>query len=322
MNLNHVLAFHRVAAAGGFTVAARLSGLSQPTLSAQVRALERTMGTPLFERAGRRIRLTPSGEALFAATMRLNEAMDGVAGILTQDRTAVRGGLRVSADSAVHVIPVLADLKRRVKGLAFSLRIDNSSQVMAQVLNEEADVGVMARPVSDPRLFAAKIREDRLVLLVSAADPWARRMRVSIADLAGRDLVVRERGSITREVAETRIKAARIKTGQVFDVATREAVREAVAAEFGVGVVFASEAGRDSRLRAIPISDQDVSVAEYAICRAERRKLGLVARFLETAHRLAGEQGWLADPARAAAADAAKGVNGPANAGRGVKHGR
>ena len=52
MNLNHVLAFHKVAAAGGFTVAARLSGVSQPTLSAQVRALERTMGTPLFERSG------------------------------------------------------------------------------------------------------------------------------------------------------------------------------------------------------------------------------------------------------------------------------
>ena len=70
------------------------------------------------------------------------------------------------------------------------------------------------------------------MLLVSAADPWARRSRVSVADLAGRDLVVRERGSITREVFEARIKGARIKTGQIFDVATREAVQEAVAAGF------------------------------------------------------------------------------------------
>ena len=149
MNLNHVLAFHKVAAAGGFTVAARLSGVSQPTLSAQVRALERTMGTPLFERSGRRVRLTPAGESLFSATARLNEAMETVADVVTRDRTAVRGGLRISADSAIHVIPVLADLKRRVRGLAFSLRIDNSSNVIAQVLNEEADVGVMARQVSD-----------------------------------------------------------------------------------------------------------------------------------------------------------------------------
>ena len=98
---------------------------------------------------------------------------------------------------------------------------------------------------------------------------------------------MRERGSITREVVEARIKSARIKTGQIFDVATREAVREAVAAEFGIGIVFASEAGKDARLKTIPIADQDVTVAEYAICRSERRRLGLVARFLETAHRLA-----------------------------------
>ncbi len=301
MNLNHVLAFHRVAAAGGFTVAARLSGLSQPTLSAQVRTLERTMGTQLFKRAGRGIRLTPAGEALYSETARLNSAIDAVADHLARDRSASRGSLRVSADSAVHVIPVLAELKRRVKGLAFSLRIDNSHNVIAQVLNEEADVGVMARPVSDARLFAAKIREDRLVLLMSTGDPWARRSRAAIADLAGRDLVVRERGSITREVAEARIKSARIKTGQIFDVATREAVREAVAAEFGIGVVFASEVGNDSRLRAIPITDQDVSVSEYAICRAERRRLGMVARFLDTALRLAATRGWLADSSWTAA---------------------
>ena len=105
--------------------------------------------------------------------------------------------------------------------------------------------------------------------------------------------MVRERGSITREVFEARIKSARIKTGQIFDVATREAVQEAVAAGFGIGIVFTSEAGKDTRLKTIPIADQDVSVAEYAICRSERRRLGLVARFIETAHRLAHAR-WLA----------------------------
>jgi DNA-binding transcriptional LysR family regulator len=136
------------------------------------------------------------------------------------------------------------------------------------------------------------------MLLVSAKDALARRKSVRIADLAGRDLVVREMGSITREVVEGRLARERIATGQVFDVATREAVREAVAAGFGVGVVFASEAGRDERLRALAIIDVDVAVAEYAICRIERRKLGLVARFLDTAQQLALRSGWLAEPGR------------------------
>jgi LysR family transcriptional regulator, low CO2-responsive transcriptional regulator len=293
MNLHHVLAFHRVATAGSFTLAARLVGVSQPTLSAQVRSLERMMGTPLFERAGRRIRLTPVGEALFDATARLGEAIEGVERALARDRSDVRGGLRISADSAVHVFPVLTELKRRVKGLAFSLKIENSANVIAQVINEQADVGVMAKPIRDSRLFTMKIREDRLVLLVNAEDRWAKRARVSVRDLAGRDLVVREKGSITREVAQARLKDANVEPGQVYDVATREAVCEAVAAEFGVGLVFASEVGNDPRLTALSLAEADVGVAEYAICRVERRRLGLIARFFETAHRLASNCGWL-----------------------------
>jgi len=300
MNLTHVLAFHRVAAAGSFTLAARMSGVSQPTLSAQVRALERSAGIALFERNGRRIRLTAAGQALVAATSRLEEVLGEVDRVLRGTRYALRGGLRVSADSAVHVLPVLAELKRQSSSFNFSIRIDNSAEVTAHVLNDEADVGVMASASTDPRLFSVKIRHDRLVLLVSTRDALARRRSVRIADLRGRDLVVRERGSITREALEERLARDRIATGQVFDVATREAVREAVAAGFGVGVVFASEAGKDARLRALAISDADVALAEYAICRIERRSLGLVARFLDTAQQLALESGWLAEPRRSA----------------------
>ncbi len=300
MNLNHVLAFHRVATAGSFTIAARLAGLSQPTLSAQVRALERSAGASFFERSGRGIRLTAAGEQLFAATRRLAEAMDEVGRLLAASRSPGRGHLRISADSAVHVLPVLAELKKSASSLGFSLHIDHSAAVMARVLKGESDVGVMARPTTDQRLFSAMIRQDRLVLLVSRRDPLAERKRARLTDVAGRDLVVRERGSITREVAEARLAAAGIRTGQVFDVGTREAVGEAVAAGFGVGLAFASEVGRDPRLVSVRIHGADVAVAEYAICLSERRSLGSVARFLETARRLAIRNGWLSDHGEAA----------------------
>ncbi len=73
MNLTLILAFHRVATAGSFTHAARLSGVSQPTLSGQVRSLETTIGKRLFERTGRRVRLTETGEALLISTARLSD---------------------------------------------------------------------------------------------------------------------------------------------------------------------------------------------------------------------------------------------------------
>jgi aminoethylphosphonate catabolism LysR family transcriptional regulator len=287
------MAFHKVATAGSFTLAARMSGLSQPTLSAQVRSLEQTIGATLFDRKGREIRLTLMGQALLQATTKLSAAIGEVESVVAAPKAESRGLLRVSADSALHVIPILADMKRKSKGFSFSMRVDNSAQVIAQILNNEADVGVMAQPCQDPRLYTAKIRKDHLVLLAAKSHPFARRKILRFSELGGQDLIVRERGSITREIIQTRLAAADIRPAQVLDVATREAVGEAVAAGFGVGVVFSSEATTDKRLVTVELRGADLSVGEYVICRAERKGLGLVSRFLETSLRLAQTNRWL-----------------------------
>lgn len=293
MNLTHVLAFHRVAAAGSFTLAARMTGVSQPTLSAQVGALERMTGRALFVRAKRRIRLTPAGDTLYAATARLAGAVDGVAEALAMERAGSGGRLRVTADSAVHVIPILAAMKRRSPAFSFSIRIDNSVGVLAQILNDEADVGVMARPTRDARLHTAELRKDRIVLLAARNHPWSGRKRVPLAALTECELVVRERGSITREVIEARIDEAGIRPREVIEVETREAVREAVAAGLGVGVVFASEAAEDRRLERIALQGADLAVSEHMVCRSERKGLGLVGQFLDMAQRIARQHRWL-----------------------------
>ncbi len=293
MNITCVLAFHKVATAGSFTLAARMSGVSQPTLSAQVRSLERAMGTLLFVRTGRQIRLTLAGQALAQTTQKLADALDDVARVVAAPKAESRGLLRVSTDSALHVIPILADMKKKSKAFAFSMRVDNSAQVIAQILSNEADVGVMAQPCQDPRLHTIKIRKDRLVLLAAKSVPLARRKVVRLSELAEQTLIVRERGSITRDIIQTRLTAAQIRPQQVLDVATREAVKEAVAAGFGIGVVFSSEAGDDRRLVKIEIRGADLTVGEYAICRVERKDLGLVGRFLETALRFAHANHWL-----------------------------
>jgi len=293
-NLTHVLAFHSVARAGSFTSAARLDGVSQPTLSTQVRSLEETVGMPLIERGNRQIRLTQAGERLFEATSRLSRAIDEVDQVVLGARVQSRSRLRVTADSAVHVLPVLARLKRQSPGFGFSIRISNSADVIAEVLADAADIGITARAPRDSRLFGKKVRDDRIVIMVAADDPLARRKRLRPADLNGRDIVVRERGSTTREAAEGLLARSGIKAGNVFDVATREAVREAVATGFGYGLVFASEIGDDRRIRSLPLAETDISVAEFVICKTERAKRGLTGRFIEIAEQIAMESGWLA----------------------------
>jgi aminoethylphosphonate catabolism LysR family transcriptional regulator len=292
MTPSQLHAFHLVAEAGSFSAAGRASGISQPNLSGQVAALERAYGVRLFERRGRSVTPTETGRQLQGITTRLFALRDEAQALLAGEQALTRGHLRIAADSAHHVVPIMAALKKRAGDLTFALSIDNSAVVLERLLRHEADVAVMAKSVSDPRLHALRLRTDRLVLFAPARHPLAqisraKNSRVSLGALNDQDLVLRERGSITREVLEEAMAAADIRPRSIVEVQTREGVREAVAAGFGVGAVFASELGEDRRFRRIAVTDSDLSVAEYAVCLQERRRVALVRAFMDEATRLA-----------------------------------
>lgn len=274
-------AFHAVAQAESFTKAARARRVSQPTLSAQVRGLEEAYGVRLFDRVGRTVRLTPLGQSLFVITARMFAAEDEAEALLAGIRTLSRGHLRIAADSATHVMPALGRIRERHPGLTFSLTIGNSSDVLQQLLDYSADVAVTAKQTSDPRIFSVRLRADRLAGFVRADHPFAVRASIPIEAFVGQDIVLRERGSVTREVFEVRLAEAGVKPGHLLEVQTREAVRDAVSTGFGIGVIFGSEFREGEGLTQIEITGADLSVAEYAVCLEERRRLPLVRGFLE-----------------------------------------
>jgi aminoethylphosphonate catabolism LysR family transcriptional regulator len=286
MTPSQLRAFHLVAESGSFSAAARQSGLSQPNLSGQVTALERAYGVRLFDRRGRSVLPTETGRQLHGVTTRLFALQDEAQALLEGEQTLTRGHLRIAADSAHHVVPIMAALKKRAS-LTFALAIDNSAIVLERLLRHEADVAVMAKSVSDPRLHALRLRSDRLVLFVPARHALAARRRVPLSALGEQELVLRERGSITREVLEQAMAAADIRPSAIVEVQTREGVREAVAAGFGIGAVFESELGDDRRFRPVAVADADLGVAEYAVCLQERRRVALVRAFMDEALRLA-----------------------------------
>lgn len=287
MTPTQLRAFHLVAESGSFSAAARASGLSQPNLSSQVTALERGYGVRLFDRRGRTVVPTETGRQLHGITTRLFALHDEARALLAGEQALTRGHLRIAADSAHHVVPIMAALRDRAEGLTFALAIDNSAVVLDRLLRHEADVAVMAKSVSDPRLHAARLRTDRVVLFVPAGHRLARRDRATLSALAGQSLVLRERGSITREVLEQAMAAADVRPDAIVEVQTREGVREAVAAGFGIGAVFASELGDDRRFRRVLVTDADLDVAEFAACLQERRRVSLVRAFMDEAARLA-----------------------------------
>lgn len=279
MNHAQLRAFHAVASEGSFTRAAAALRVTQPTVSAQVKELEEAYGVKLFERVGRGVEITELGKALHEITRRQFALEAEAEQLMASARGLLRGHLRVGADAPYHVIPLLSGFTRRYPGIKLTLAFGNSHEVLDGLLERKTDVAVLADLEPDERLHAIPLRRDRLVLFVARDHPWAGRKGVRLKELAGERVVLREPGSITRALFERAVEAAGVALGDTLEIGSREAVREAVAAGLGLGVVFESEFGHDARLHRLAIRDARIESTEYAACLKERLSMRAVGAF-------------------------------------------
>src|SRR4051812_27953785 len=134
MRSTHLRSFHAVASAGGFVAGAERLHLSQPTLTAQIAALEREFDVELFHRRNRRSELTTAGRDLFAITTRLFAEEQEAREFLTSSKGLRTGRLRVGAVGPFHVTEMLAAFGRRYPGIQISVSIGNSLDVQRALL--------------------------------------------------------------------------------------------------------------------------------------------------------------------------------------------
>ena len=281
MTFTQLRAFHAVAQAGGYTRASKTLHVTQPTLSSQVKSLEESYGVRLFERRGRGVELTDLGRGLLEITHRLYALEGDARRYLSDARSLASGQLRVGADAPYHAIRLLATFNRRHPGIQLSFSFGNSSQVLNDLLERRTEVAVVAEPEPDPRIYCIPFHRDRLIAFVDRAHRWSTRRSVKLEELAGETLVLREPGSVTRAVFERALTSRSIQLGPTLEIGRREAVSEAVASGLGVGVVFESELGRDSRLHALTLRGAKLEAVEYAACLEDRRPVRVVRAFFD-----------------------------------------
>ena len=281
INSAQLRAFHAVASAGGYTRASEMQHVTQPTLSGQVKALEERYGVRLFQRRGRGVELTDLGRQLHDVTRRLDAAEQEAEQILAGARSLTGGQLRVGADAPSHVIPLLAAFNRRHPGVRLAFSFGNSEEVRAALLARRSEIAVLADLEPDPRIYALALRRDRQLLLVSRGHPWARRRSVRLTEVAGETLILREAGSTTRAVFEAALSEKGVRPREAIEIGSREAVREAVAAGLGIGVIFESEFLRDPQLHALTVSDAKLEAVQYAACLEDRRAVRVVRAFFD-----------------------------------------
>jgi LysR family transcriptional regulator, low CO2-responsive transcriptional regulator len=284
-------AFHAVATEGSFTRAAQLLNVTQPTLSGQVRALEERFGVRLFDRRRRRIEVTDIGRNLLDITFRMFSLELEAVQVLSAAHALKRGHLRIGADAPYHSVPFLSAFHRRYPDLRLSMTMGNTKSLLDDLLDQRCDVAIAANVKSDSRIFALPFRQDHFIAFVDRAHPWARRHGIKLAELAGQRLLLREPTSNTRQTFDAAIAKSGIVLGEVLEIGSREAIKEAVAAGLGVGVIAQSELGDDLRLKALPFEGQQITSTEFVACLQERKGSPLVKAFLAVVKETADAKG-------------------------------
>lgn len=288
MNFTQLRAFHAVASAGGFTRGAARLGLSQPALTVQVRALEQAYGVELFRRRGQRTELTEFGREVFRQAQQLFARLDDLEQLLGAAGSLRMGRLALGADGPFAVMDLLAAFLQRYPGMRVTMRLGNATRALADLREGHTDVAVLNLIEQGNDLFSRPLLRDRLVTLVKAGHEWAERTAVDLDELSAAPLILREPGSATRALLADAFAAADLVPRVALELGSREAVREAVLAGLGIGVVFARELVPDPRLQSLAIRGGDLGATVSLVCLAERRELRAVAAFFDVAHEVIG----------------------------------
>jgi molybdate transport repressor ModE-like protein len=232
--------FAEVAKHGTMTAAAEAAGISQPAISAQVKALERFYGTRLLERDGRGSAPTAAGRLVADYAVRVLALVDELRRGVADLEGLTAGELIVGASSTVgeQLLPTyLGQFHAAHPQVRLSVRIGNSAEISARVAARELDFAIVGEEPRDGELFAQPVLEDRIVAFLAPGDPLLREAPVGPLALRGRQFVMREVGSATRALAERCLRETSCNPGHVIELGSNEAVKRAVEAGLGIGLL-------------------------------------------------------------------------------------
>ncbi|MBI3944321.1 MAG: LysR family transcriptional regulator [Armatimonadetes bacterium] len=242
MELFQLRSFLRAADEGSITRAAAALYLTQPAVTQHVRALERELGVPLFDRTGRGVALTPAGEALRRYARRSVALLAECRQVIADLEAGETGRLVLGAGvttSIFHLPGCLRALHEAHPGIDVVVRTGRSAHVTALALEREVDLGLVTSSVQHPDLRVLGLYEEEILLVTPHDHPLAGRT-VTPREVAGAPLILFPEGTGFREYLARALADAGITPRVKMESDSVEAIKSFVAV--GLGVSFLPEA--------------------------------------------------------------------------------
>lgn len=291
LTLRQLRYFEALSRHGHFGRAAEACAISQPAMSMQIREMEETLGTELFERGPRRVRLTAFGEAVAPRVRDILRSVDELADLARASRGGPAGRLRLGVIPTVapYLLPaVLGDLTRRFPGLDLHVRETLTPRLIRELAEGRLDTAIVALPVSEPSLHEEALFSEAFVLVRPGSEEGQ-----PVPDPEGLQrmrLLLLEEGHCFRDQALSFCRLQAAPPRELLDGSALSTLVQMVGA--GIGVTLIPE-------MAVPVETRsaDVSVARFAAPEPSRT-IGMVWR---RSSPLAGQLATIAAVVRGAA---------------------
>jgi DNA-binding transcriptional LysR family regulator len=222
------------------TKAADALAMSQSAASGSLSELERNFNIQLFDRLGKRLKLSELGAQLRPrAESLLEQAREFESALAGED---VVGQLKLGATLSIGnylAVGMIAEFRQLFPSADVVLTVANTEEIARQVRQYELDVGLIEGELYDPELQAIPWRADELQVFAAPGHPLAGNKSISDAQLLGQSWIVRESGSGTRQTFDRAMHGILSDLNISMELQHTEAIKRAVEAGLGVGCLSA-----------------------------------------------------------------------------------
>lgn len=286
LDLHRLAVFYTVVNEGTLSKAGDSLYMSQPAISAHIKALEQQLGVPLFYRVGRRSVVNKAGEVLY----RKAEQLFSVADELKAEMDELKGmsigrlNLGASVDWQYRLPDDLDKFKQKFPGVELSMNLFTEDRIERLVLDRTLDMGFVGHVPTRPELVTEHLGEDDLVLICSRTHRLFKKSRTRPSDLAHEALIVRELDSAARLISDEILESQHLMDGISMELGSYEAIKRAVMVGKGVGLVARQSLGAEIQadlLKVLDVAEMKATIQLHLIYLRDKKMTTSQSAFME-----------------------------------------
>jgi DNA-binding transcriptional LysR family regulator len=253
LNFHQLYIFYAVATHHSFSRAAEALDITQPAVSIQIQELEKSLGSTLFHRRSRGLRLTEVGETVMAYSQQIFSLSSKLLETIQELHGLQLGRLTLGASTTPgeFVLPLaVGQFRRTHPGIQVEMSLANTRSIVQRILNREIDLGMVGDwpQQKSEELELIDYLNDEIVLVAAPDHPAARLRPLRLEQVIEHGLIGREEGSATRSTAERCFTDLGVAPVIALSLGSNQAVKQAATAGGGIGVI--SRLGVTAEVRA------------------------------------------------------------------------